>query len=71
MSKLHKLKTWPEYYKATCTGEKLFEVRKNDRGFEVYDTLLLMEYDPIQKKYTGKVKAFKVTFILQGEFGYT
>ena len=36
----------PEYYRAILAGTKTFEIRKDDRGFEKWDRLLLQEYDP-------------------------
>jgi hypothetical protein len=41
----HKLKTWPEFFKAILAGDKTFEIRKDDRGFKVGDTLRLLEFD--------------------------
>ncbi len=46
MSKEHELKIRPEYFKAAKAGDKTCEVRKNDRGFKVGDTLRLREYQP-------------------------
>lgn len=37
----HNLKVWPEYWDALVSGEKTFEVRRDDRGFQVGDTLVL------------------------------
>ena len=37
----HELKTDPEVFDAVSRGEKKFEIRKDDRGFEVGDTLIL------------------------------
>ncbi len=37
----HKLKTWPAYFDAVERGEKLFEVRRDDRGFQKGDIVLL------------------------------
>lgn len=42
----HELKTWPEYYGPISTGEKPFEIRVNDRDFEVGDILVLREFKP-------------------------
>jgi len=41
---LHVLKTVQPYFEALWSGEKRFEVRKNDRGFQVGDSLCLREY---------------------------
>ncbi len=63
---IHELKTWPKYYLAIIDGNKNFEVRKADRDFKVGDTLLLQEYDPEKKEYTGEEVYARVTYILQG-----
>ncbi|MPM11359.1 hypothetical protein SDC9_57702 [bioreactor metagenome] len=41
---IHELKTESKYFKAVCTGKKKFEVRKDDRNFNIGDTLKLVEY---------------------------
>lgn len=65
----HELKTAPFEFQATWDGRKLFEWRKNDRCFEVGDTLFLREWSP-EKGYTRRVIRAKVNYILwDGEFG--
>jgi hypothetical protein len=59
----HELKIWPRYFKAVLDGDKTFEIRKNDRGFGVGDTLDLQEFDPETKKYTGWCILRKITYI--------
>ena len=51
---IHELKTLPEYFKEVVSGNKPFEVRKNDRPFKVGDYLMLREYEPKEALYTGK-----------------
>ena len=64
MPKTHKLKTWPEYFQAVKSGEKNFEIRKNDRDYQVGDTLLLLEYDP-ETGYTAELPLNReITYIL-------
>lgn len=63
----HELKTWPEYFKAISMGHKMFELRRNDRGFKPGDILLLAEYDPSLKSYTGQTLKRKVDYVLEGE----
>lgn len=53
MAKVHYLKTWTDFFKDIRSGIKQFEVRKNDRDYEVGDTLILEEFNPIKGKYTG------------------
>lgn len=62
----HALKTWPEYYAEVEAGRKKFEVRKSDRPFAVGDRLILQEFDPKSKRYTGKECSFTITYILHG-----
>ncbi len=40
---IHHLKTWPEPFEAIWTGLKDWELRKDDRGFQVGDILHLVE----------------------------
>ncbi len=61
--KTHKLKTWPQYFDDLRTGKKSFELRKNDRRFAVGDVLMLEEYDPMTKTYSGKCLLFDITYI--------
>ena len=71
----HTLKTWPEFFDAVKDGRKTFEVRKNDRGYQTGDRLILEKYDP--KNPTKYIHAnallVKVTYVLNGfglENGY-
>lgn len=66
---IHKVKSWPEQFKAVTEKGKRFEVRKNDRGYGIGDTLILQEWDPRTKDYSGWEARLKITHILQGEFG--
>ena len=69
--KTHELKTWPEYFEAIIDGRKPFELREDDRDFEVGDRLHLREYDsrepgPNGYSYTGREAWALVTYILRG-----
>jgi len=57
----HELKTLPMYFDPILSGEKTFEIRKDDRFFLVGDRLLLREYDVFE--YTGRVLTVEVTYI--------
>ena len=54
MVQVHDLKILPLYFNAVIAGNKTFEIRKNDRNFQLKDTLLLREWDPCEEKYTGR-----------------
>jgi len=68
MVKIHELKILPKYFKDVVDGYKNFELRKNDRNFQVGDSLLLKEFD--NGEYTGDSIQVVVTYILVGgEYG--
>jgi hypothetical protein len=60
----HDLKTIPPYFDEVLSRRKKFEVRKNDRDFQVNDYLVLREYDG--GKYTGNSVGAYVTDVLHG-----
>lgn len=62
---IHELKTWPEYFEAVYNGLKTFEVRKDDRNFQVGDILILREWLPSRESYTGRKTYVKVTYTLR------
>jgi hypothetical protein len=61
----HALKCWPEYYAPIEKGDKLFELRKDDRPFKTGDTVILQEYDNKLKEYTGNECQFAICFVLR------
>lgn len=71
----HELKCWPEFFEPLAAGEKTFEYRRDDRGFEVGDVLVLREFRPstiaadcrtvVPEAYTGRVRQFRVTYVLR------
>ncbi len=64
---LHELKAHPQYFKKLISGEKTFEIRKNDRNFQVGDILELQEWNPDNLEYTGKSTKRIVTYIIWGD----
>ena len=67
--KIHELKILPEYYDAVRSGDKRFELRRNDRDFHKGDILRLKEWDG--EKYTGEEIDVLVRYIYYGidEYG--
>lgn len=65
----HYLKTETEYYEAVKNGNKSFELRKNDRGFQVGDIVSLVEV--INGKPTCEQRhPMEIIYILHGgKFG--
>jgi len=64
-SKIHDLKIAPKYMDAQLSGIKNFEIRKNDRDFQVGDRLWLREWDG--QDYTGRKVTVYVTYITDYE----
>ena len=63
--KYHYLKTETEYFQAVEKGKKKFELRKNDRNFEVYDMVILEE--TIEGIKTGRqLRPLEIMYILKG-----
>ncbi len=62
----HELKIWPPYFQAIWKGTKTFEIRKDDRGFDVGHLLLLREWSPEAKRYTGSYLLKAVTYVMHG-----
>lgn len=61
--RIHGLKIHPEYYQEVLLGRKTFEIRKNDRNYQVGDMVRLCEYDPNKKEYTGRKLYKEITYI--------
>lgn len=60
--KTHKLKTLPKFFVKVLDGSKNFEVRLNDRNFEIGDLLILEEYE--NGLYSGRILEKIVKYIL-------
>ncbi|EAK9260671.1 DUF3850 domain-containing protein [Listeria monocytogenes] len=65
MSKTHELKILSEYFLAIAEGRKTFEIRKNDRDFQVGDYLILKEFK--DGNHTGWKITVEVTYITDYE----
>lgn len=65
MAKLHDLKTVQPFYDDVISGRKPFEVRFNDRDYQVGDQARLLEYDAENQRLTGYCSPlFKITYVL-------
>jgi hypothetical protein len=64
----HFLKTVSPFFEAVERGEKTFEIRKDDRDFQVGDELVLRHWDPMRECFTNTPGiGVKVTYILRDE----
>ncbi len=51
--RVHDIKVVPPYFDALVDHSKRFEVRKNDRGYQAGDSLILREFDASKCAYGG------------------
>ncbi len=73
----HELKCWDVYYDAISSGEKTFDVRRDDRGFQKGDILILKRWDRERNNFTRHIHNYepysirrKIKYILTGgQFG--
>ena len=49
-----KKKAWPELFEAVVSGKKKYDLRLNEFEISEGDTLILEEWDPKTKTYTGR-----------------
>lgn len=61
---IHTLKIQPKYFTEVLHGRKNFELRKDDRNYQVGDLVTLQEYE--NGAYTGKeIKNIPICYILR------
>lgn len=66
-SKLHSVKSWPEYYRPVVSGEKTFEVRVgDDRVYQVGDLIDMVEIDKDTRQPTGAHATREITYVMHG-----
>lgn len=63
----HELKILPQYYCRVADGSKTFEVRKNDRGFQQGDSVLLREWEEPLGYTCKKSLFFRIGYVLPVE----
>jgi len=56
-------KIWPQYFEAVASGKKKYELRLNDFDVAEGDVLILEEWDPETRAYTGRSVEKKVTYV--------
>jgi hypothetical protein len=61
----HELKILPQFAQAICQGDKNFEIRKNDRGFQKGDFIhfITPDKDPY---HNISLNTYEITYVLNG-----
>ncbi len=60
-----KKKTWPDYFELINSGKKKFDLRMADFDIKEGDTLVLEEWDPETKQYTGRKIQKLVDYVMK------
>lgn len=61
---IHTKKSWPQFFQAIKAGLKMHDLRSTkDDHYQVGDTMVLREYDPVAGKFTGDEVTTEITFI--------
>jgi len=58
-------KVWPEYFEKILNKEKNFELRLADFECKKDDILVLKEWDPKNKQYTGRIIEKEIKYVLK------
>jgi hypothetical protein len=61
----HEIKIWPVHFERVLDGTKTFEIRNNDRAYQMGDTVVLKEWIESDRlgmppAYSGREKHFKI-----------
>jgi len=63
--KIHHLKTVQPFFSEVKNGTKTFELRRNDRDFQVGDEVILQEYDLQNNSFSGQEVRANITYVLK------
>lgn len=62
----HTLKCWPQWFEPLLNQSKQFEVRQDDRAYQVGDLLFIREWNPDSQQFTGREVLRRVVYKLTG-----
>lgn len=65
LAKTHSLKSWPNFFEKIREGVKTFEIRRDDRDFQIGDLLQLQEYDMSRELYSGNFLTMRISYLLR------
>lgn len=63
----HVLKCATEFFNLSLARLKSFELRVNDRDYKPRDLLILLDYCPITKSFSGRAQLLRVLYVLSRE----
>lgn len=64
----HRVKSWPDFFSPIASGERKFDLRRNDRRpiYAVGDTIEFREFDDRKRSYTGRCCIRTITSMIAG-----
>jgi ASC-1-like (ASCH) protein len=60
-----KKKTWKEHFELVASGKKKFDLRLDDFDVKEGDVIILEEYDPKTKQYTGRTLEKRLNYVFK------
>jgi len=60
-----KKRTWPNYFELIKSGKKRLDLRVNNFDVKEGDILVLEEWDPKTKEYTGRIIEKEIDYVLK------
>ena len=75
----HRIKCWPEVFRAALTGRLRFQIRRDDRGYQTGDAVELIEFEPEPRqgklvedapsagRTTGRSAMYVIGYVLRTE----
>ena len=67
---IHYLKCLPEFFERSKAGLKNYEIRLNDRNYQVGDIIVLQAFDTEKSEYLGSEIERRIDYVLKGgQFG--
>ncbi len=68
METTHEVKILTQFYNRVFTEQKTFEIRKNDRDYQVGDILLMREFDPEKREYINHSQPISARIVYMSAF---
>lgn len=64
--KTHEVRSWTDFFSSLASGDRQFDLRKNDRDYKVGDIIKFREYDDRAGKFTGAELRRRITHVMEG-----
>lgn len=64
----HKLKILNDFADSVCAGDKTFEIRKNDRGYQKGDLIQFqaVDFTGFENQHVINNRHYEITYVLNG-----